>query len=279
MSRQVPVTLPEGYLEFYKNLETWQNQQQFKLQRLIHSDKTDVIKLLSNSSKPLLKHMSLIIDPDQFQNLYVELLDYIPSCRPESAQTVAKLKGIVSNIEFKHLLSRMLDDDYTYLGNLAVGLDVPQELFIFSLEHALRPFLRVYAEPVAEDIKEDTFQYWDFPDMCPFCGAKSRICRLRSEDGRRFMFCDRCFTEWEVRALYCVHCGNDEVGTIRYLSLENDPAYQIYVCDKCKGYIKTYDERKKAGAVDLFIANVETVYLDMVAEENGFKNHTEDGES
>jgi FdhE protein len=276
MSRQLPVKLPEGYVEFYKNLETWQNQQQIKIQKIINPEKSDFAQLLSDKNKPLIKLIDINIDTYQFKTLYVQLLDFIKANRAESADVINKLNEKFNDLDFNLLVSKILEDDYNYLTQTASDLNIPPELFIFTIDHALRPFLRVYASPYANAINEETFQYWNFPNVCPVCGAKTRIGRLRDGDGRRFMFCDRCFTEWETRALFCVHCGNDEVGTIRYISIENDPAYQIYVCDKCKGYLKTYDERKKKGSIDLFIANVETVYLDILAQENGYLNHDED---
>ena len=90
------------------------------------------------------------------------------------------------------------------------------------------------------------------------------------------MFCDRCFTEWPVRYLYCVHCGNDQAKDIYYLNVESDDAYRLFLCNKCKGYLKTYDERGLGKPTDLFIANVETIYLDILAQEKGYSNHDED---
>lgn len=276
MNRQLPVTLPEGYVEFYKSLETWQNEQEFKLKKIINPEKPDSVQLLSHYKKPLINLINFNIDPGQFKDLYIQLLDFIKINRTGSAEITDKFIKAANGLDFNLLIQKIIEDDYKYIADIATDVNVPSELFTFTLDHTVRPFLRVYASPCADAIREETFQYWDFPNMCPFCGAKSRIGRLRAGDGRKFMFCDRCFTEWETRALFCVHCGNDEVGTIRYLSIENDPAHQIYVCDKCKGYLKTYDERKKNEIVDLFITNVETVYLDMLAQENGYKNHDEE---
>lgn len=275
MSRPIPVALPEGYIEFYKNLETWQNQQQFKIQKLINTGKTNFFTFPANINQPFIKLMPIGINTDQFKSLYFQLLAFIKLNRTDSADTIDKISSLSNDLDFNLLIEKIKENDNKYLAEIATELTIPPELFVFISDHTFRPFLRAYASPWADTLREETFQYWDFPNTCPFCGAKSHISRLRNSDGRRFMFCDRCLTEWETRALYCVHCGNDEVGTIRYISIENDPACQIYVCDKCKGYLKTYDERKKAGIVDLFIANMETVYLDILAEENGYTDHDE----
>ena len=43
------------------------------------------------------------------------------------------------------------------------------------------------------------------------------------------------------------------------------------MCDKCKGYIKTIDIRKLGNKVNLFVENLATLELDIVAGKEGFK--------
>ncbi|MGI5911996.1 MAG: formate dehydrogenase accessory protein FdhE, partial [Syntrophomonadaceae bacterium] len=58
-----------------------------------------------------------------------------------------------------------------------------------------------------------------------------------------------------------------------YITVENRTAYQIYTCDICKGYLKTFDERQNKCSIDMYIANLETIYLDMIAQNKGYTNH------
>lgn len=276
MQRQIPVKLPDGYIEFYKNLETWQNTQQIKLKEYESSVEIDLHKFLSNNNKPVISARHFKIDAGVYKRLYLELLLFLQENRPAIAADIAKINEHQGQLDFEELAANVLSDDQDALLALANRIQVPYELFLFTLDHALRPYMRALAKPYYERFQDEDLPTWKSSNTCPFCGTKSYFSRIQMDDSRRLMFCDRCFTEWAVRFLYCVHCGNDEPGTIRYLSMENDNAYQLYVCDKCKGYLKSYDEREAGKMTDLFIANMETIYLDMLAKEKGYSSHDND---
>jgi len=276
MKKQFPVNLPDGYVDFFKILETWQNGQQIKLKKTYSPAKLDVLKVLSNSNKSVLQSVDFDLDANQYKDLYKDMLLMLKDNRPDVIGVLDKLLDNLNQLDFNLLPVKLLEEDQQYFSDLSTRLDVPNELLIFTVDHALRPFLRLWAEPHYSAIVEDEFKSWNFATICPFCGSKSHFSRLRAKDGRRFMFCDRCFTEWETRNIYCVHCGNSDPQTIQFLSVENDMTYQIYTCDECKGYLKTFDERQKGDKADLFIANIETVYLDMLAQEKGYSSHDND---
>lgn len=273
MNRQSPVSLPEGYIDFYKNLETWQNEQQIKMKKSYNPPPLEVVKVLSATNRPVMETVDFALDPLQYQGLFENLMQFLRDQRPEVAATVGKIADQSAQLDFALIPVKLLEQDQLYFDQLAAGLDVPVELLVFSLDHALRPFLRMWAAPYHKAFTEAGINGWDFATICPFCGSKPHFSRIQSSDGRRFMFCDHCFSEWETRNIYCVHCGNDNPMSIQYLTVEDDMAYQVYTCDECKGYIKTYDERQKGHKSDLFIANVETVYLDMLAQEKGYTSH------
>lgn len=275
MQRKIPVNLPEGYVEFYQKLETWQNEQQIKLKKEETPEVIDLQKFITNSSKPVISAINFKVDAIRFKALYMDLLQFLKENRPEIAAVIDKITENADQFDFEELAVNVAANEQESIVELANRLGIPHELFYFTLDHALRPYLRVFASPYYEKFTDA-----NLPDSssntCPFCGCKSHFSRIRMDDSVRFMFCDRCFTEWSVRFLYCVHCGNDQPGTIRYINMEDDAAYQIYTCDKCKGYIKSYDEREAGKMTDLFIANIETIYLDMLAREKGYTNHDED---
>jgi len=276
MKRQFPVTLPEGYVDFFKNLENWQNEQQIKLKKNAPPTVIDVLKILASSNKPLIDSVDFALDVNLYKDLYQELLLLLKKLRPEVAGSLDILQANLDILDFNLLPVKLLEEDHQYFSDVSAELDVPNELLIFTVDHALRPFLRLWAEPYYSRIAEDDFRSWNFALICPFCGSKPHFSRLRAADGHRFMFCDRCFTEWETRNIYCVHCGNDDPAKIQFLTVEDDTAYQIYTCDECKGYLKTFDERQKGDKTDMFIANMETIYLDMLAQEHGYVSHDND---
>ncbi|HCF49484.1 MAG TPA: hypothetical protein DER60_04335 [Syntrophomonas sp.] len=277
MPSKIPVQLPSGYMEFFSSLESWQNEQQIKLQAAVDVEKAEEPqRKIAKHRRPLIITTGLQIDPVLYRQVLDDLLVFLIKQRPDIASNLEIIQKEVPDFNFPVLIARLIEQDMDYLEQLAHSLKISPELFIFALDHAIRPFLRVYAAHYQADILEHTYQNWDLPTICPICGSRSHFSRLRAEDGRRFMFCDRCFIEWETRYLECVHCGNDEPGKINYISVENDTSNQLYTCEKCRGYLKTYDERPSGLPTDLFLANIQTIYLDLLAEEKGYSNHNND---
>lgn len=272
---KIPVDLPEGYLDFYMNLETWQNHQQVDIKRKYVPVTIDVGKTLINTNRSIMQTIDFPLDPQDFRTVFGELLEYLAESRQETSAQVKKISTASDDFDFDELPIKVLEGDGDYFAALAKQHDIPQELLIFTVDHALRPFLRAWAAPYRSSITEAGFDIWDFATVCPFCATKSNFSRMRATDGRRFMFCDRCFTEWETRNVYCIHCGNSDPHTISFLSVEGFPAYQAFICEECKGYSKSFDERQKAVRIDPFITNVETIYLDMMAQERGYTSHEE----
>lgn len=275
MDRKLPVKLPEGYLDFFKKLESWQNERQIYLKNECQFEQYDVLALLASKQEPLFHLKKIRFDSGKYKDTFILLLDFMEQERKETADTITTITKKTDALDYALLPTKVLEGDGTYVDQLAKFLGVSPDLLLFVADHSLRPFLRIAAQPYHETIAGDNMENWHIPAICPLCGSKSHFSRLRAIDGRRFMFCDRCFTEWESKYLQCVYCGNDEPGTVKYISVEGDDAYQIYTCDKCKGYIKTFDERQNKRSIDMYIANIETIYLDMLAQEKGYSNHDE----
>lgn len=271
MARHTPVELPEGYVEFFKSLENWQNEESIRLKKAFNFEKKDLLRLLNANRKPLFDQGKIEINPSVFKDSYHRLLLFLKESRPDIEAKIEIMLQALDNLHFAALIQGA-QIDAARAVETAENNGFPLELFVFTLDHALRPFLRVASEPYQEDLRDDRF-YWPFPNICPLCGSKSNFSRLQSEDGQRIMFCEHCFSEWKVQYLACVYCGHDTPGDINYLKVDNDESYRVYVCEKCKGYLKTYDERSAGMTTDLFIANIETVYLDMLAQDRGYTTH------
>lgn len=269
-----PTPLPEGYLEFFKALESWQNEQSIRLRKNFRHSKQDLPVKVQGHKKPLLSQINPHIEGDLLQSLLLSLLAFLETSRPSVNDSVQKLKANLRQLDFDNLVKAFLKPKESEIIAVANQLEIPEDFLIFVLDHALRPVLRLIAESYQEDLAGNF--HWDMPTICPICGAKSHFSRLRQDDGQRIMFCDRCFSEWKTRYLFCVHCGCDHPNDISYLSVEGHDAYRVYVCNKCHGYLKTYDERTSGRPVDMYIANIGTIYLDMLAQEQGYTNHDDD---
>jgi formate dehydrogenase accessory protein FdhE len=107
---------------------------------------------------------------------------------------------------------------------------------------------------------------------CPACGSSPSIARLRRADGRRLLTCGLCGSEWEAARLTCAYCGTPDRTALGVLRLDDADARWVETCERCKGYIKTVDERKLAeGEMVLpVVEEAATLHLDLLAEHEGY---------
>ena len=99
---------------------------------------------------------------------------------------------------------------------------------------------------------------------------KDAMGKLEKETGKRHLQCQLCRSGWTFKRLECPFCGCDEQKKLRYFYDEDDPAYRVEVCDKCRRYLKTVDLRKKDREISLIAEDLATLHLDVVAEQEGF---------
>jgi len=110
------------------------------------------------------------------------------------------------------------------------------------------------------------------PHRCPACGSSPSVARLRRADGRRFLTCGLCGSEWEAVRLACACCGTQDRASLGVLRLDDADARWIETCERCKGYIKTVDERKLPEGETILpvVDESATLHLDLLAEREGY---------
>ena len=71
--------------------------------------------------------------------------------------------------------------------------------------------------------------------------------------------------------LKCPFCETEDDKELRYFYAEGEgKAHRVDVCEKCKRYIKTLDIREMAGEVIPIIEDMGTLYLDVLAQKEGY---------
>jgi formate dehydrogenase accessory protein FdhE len=107
---------------------------------------------------------------------------------------------------------------------------------------------------------------------CPACGSPPTIARLRRADGLRLLTCGLCGSEWEAVRLACACCGTLDRASLGVLRLDDADARWAETCERCKGYIKTVDQRKLAEGEMVFsvVEEAATLHLDLLAEREGY---------
>ncbi len=156
--------------------------------------------------------------------------------------------------------------DTSALKEFAEKMKIDFNLYYFLISQTFSPFLESYAQNLREFID---LTGW-LKGTCPLCAKEPLIARLAEETGKRWLFCSLCHTEWLFKRLPCVFCGNDDQKSLRYFFVEDDQGCRVDVCDKCKRYIKTVDARKSHKRQNLFVENLATLALDIVAKKEGF---------
>jgi len=206
--------------------------------------------------------------------LFHGLLDRISLITRECAETKDNAGPWPStsgnNGEWQGRLLKGLMADSTLLDNLADQAGISRDTFRFLVSQAIPPFLEAYAEQVRDRVDDSV---WD-KGSCPVCGGEPLMGKLLEETGKRLLACHLCRTEWGFKRLECPFCGNSDQKKLRYFYDEKDRAHRVEVCDDCRTYLKTVDTRETGKDVILFVDNLATIHLDLVAKREGFQRET-----
>ena len=150
----------------------------------------------------------------------------------------------------------------------AAKLDVDS---LLQLAHwAMSPFWRLAAEQYAAELKKNITNE---RANCPICGKHADFAVLDDkEHGRRYLACLSCSWQWPFKRMGCSYCGNNDHSELGYILLDDLKGYMIYHCERCKSYLKTFDQRAAVGRLDEnpLLENVKTLFLDMIAIEKGY---------
>jgi FdhE protein len=251
-------------LDFYE--ATLKAQRQVKLSFQPDLNKLDIKLCHKRSSKslPILNSEDIQINQDLFDRLLEDIGQIIRSKKKEAIPVTLKRFSLDKQCA---LLLRDILEDGSALKKLACEMKADFSVLYLLLTQSFSPFLQSYAHKLRELVDLSGC----LTGVCPICGTEPMIARLEKETGRRWLFCPLCHTEWLFKRLVCPFCENDDNESLRYFFVENDQAHRIDVCDKCKRYIKTVDLRKTDNAMNLFVENLSTLALDIVADREGFQ--------
>ncbi|SHK05376.1 formate dehydrogenase accessory protein FdhE [Desulforamulus aeronauticus] len=148
----------------------------------------------------------------------------------------------------------------------AKKLNISLELLDFLAQVTFRPLLKTYGEEVAKQLPLGDWAH----GHCPVCGDQPTMAKLAGSEGYRKLFCGRCETEWRYKRIGCPYCKDENASEASFIALDDHKQYRVYLCDRCKSYLKTVDERV-SGEVDLFCEDLATVELDKLAQSEGYQ--------
>jgi hypothetical protein len=195
-------------------------------------------------------------------------------------------------------LLRAAEEDSRLLGGLAVAatlgrdarplqdaayrLGLPTDALALLARLLAAPFLveaRHRRGPMPElDVRgEDAGNEWeagfDTPiGFCPTCAAGAGLALLRPGDGARRLICLLCGEAWLAPRLMCTSCGTRDQSKLGMLCVAEDDPRWIEVCDVCRRYLKTIDQRllPEGYVVVPRAEDARTLHLDLIAEKEGY---------
>ncbi|UCD83380.1 MAG: formate dehydrogenase accessory protein FdhE [Deltaproteobacteria bacterium] len=266
-------SVSKDYLDFQLDLIRTQYKNRRKLTKSIVYP-----KLSADTVKERLKEGFYLVDfprikvsrkvlDDTFKDVcsVIEKYDTLESGELERL----KAKEASGELPLRDLIENIIAKNKEYFERLSGKLEIKKEALVFIAENLVRPLLILEAQRLQGKIKDDIW----LRNYCPICGNEPRMVRLERETGRRILECSLCYTQWVFKILECPFCGNNDQKTLRFFFLENDIPHRVDVCDKCKRYIKTLDERKLEEGKEaiLRVEDIATIHLDMLAEREGYK--------
>lgn len=148
-----------------------------------------------------------------------------------------------------------------------------------DVDVAAAPFVmaafQVCAATVASRLPREAVEGAGVPGVCPVCGMLPVASIVREDgasQGRRFLHCALCATEWYLVRVTCSHCHSTQ--GISYRSIEGGPdAIRAECCNACRTYRKIFyqehDERVEAVADDLA-----SIALDLLLADAGYHRPT-----
>jgi FdhE protein len=162
--------------------------------------------------------------------------------------------------------------DFAAVRELAEPTPLDKLTFILICQELIKPFFHLLA---ACSVDAVPIEHWR-GGYCPICGGTPAFARLGKEDeGKRYLWCSNCDVEWPFQRLCCPFCQDSGHDKLEFLSTGFREELRIDVCEKCSGYIKTIDERKTGhdGPTVFPVENAASLYLDIMAVENGYMKH------
>ena len=143
--------------------------------------------------------------------------------------------------------------------------------FRFVAQSAIMPSVTVAARLIGQKHRESTT--W-LHGHCPVCGSHPLMSRLKDDEGFRMNTCSFCSFEFRVPRLGCPFCLANAPDGGEYYASEDEPGYQIDVCNSCKNYIKIADFRKLDKVYLPMLDDLESLTLDLYARQMGYTRPT-----
>ena len=225
----------------------------------------------AEAGQPLLDLEGLNVDENALEAIFGEICTVLGTYGKEDLSGASRIREAVreGRVSLKDLIKAAIGGDAEHLERLSDAENVEQEVLFFLARETGRPLFELCAAQVRAE--EDLEEYAG--GSCPVCGNLPALAKLGRAEGQRTLWCAFCGTEWRYPRLQCPFCSNDDHDALQYIFFDEEMPYRVDVCERCKRYVKTVDERKipETKEVNLPEIHMVTLDLDVIAEQEGYE--------
>jgi FdhE protein len=211
---------------------------------------------------PLLRGEALALDAAWLRKRYLRLCDALLDHPARTAAQALKQAVKRGSVDVHTLALEVLTGHPHLLTERAARLDLDVGLAATLLRWTLFPILEQVAkhlQPLRQNIA------WS-QGYCPTCGAWPLLAEQRGIEQTRFLRCGLCASDWAIERLLCPFCGSRAPTDIAYLYEEGQEATQrVVTFERCHGYFKSIATLVPIPAPLLFVIDLSTLHLDLVA--------------
>ena len=241
-------------------------QEQWKLQLDPETIRPNLDKAAMEAGVPAAALTAIDFEIPLFLQWIEEVTALLVNNNPELEPKLSGISALLTEETAIRWIEEAFAFNHVYFTAYAEENELEEWIPHFLAETALRPYLQLMAEKVQPAIDHAV------PGAgCPVCGEPVRLAAI-DEDGKKIIHCPRCFAHWPARRLECSHCGNEDHHTIYFLEIEGDVTSKFQVCEECNGYIKIIDSRQYITKPSVALLDLNSIHLDMVAQENGYNS-------
>ena len=211
---------------------------------------------------PLVDFTTEPLNCDDSRRYFVTLLRTIAAGRFDEAEKLAD-NITAGTVSYDDMIRTHFK---TGVPDVTVG-EESFDLVSYLLAESLRPAM----ERLEERFHDMRVAAGWSKGYCPLCGTAPRIGELRTDEGRRFLYCTQCGIDWPYRRLACPFCENSDQKTLAYFTIGDDETRRVDVCNECHRYIKTVDFRESGKKSDLDVERIVTIHLDLLARRENYR--------
>ncbi|MDI6892540.1 MAG: formate dehydrogenase accessory protein FdhE [Actinomycetota bacterium] len=258
----------KSLLEFYGAIIVAQSEYASRVDLPSIDVTEEEIKTLLREGKPVLTGRRGEVSPVLYRSMLEEIVGIVKEKSPKPPRGLDKLMNLneLKTEKIPTLIEKLEGFDEAFFAELGEKSGTKKETVLFIATAALIPFYEAYAKVLREKINQ---HFWG-KEFCPICGRRAFMARLRREDGLRLLRCSMCRSDWWVQNIKCAFCGTEDNKSLPFFYPEDDKGHRIDVCDECKRYIKTSNEKELGREVTPEVEDAATIFLDTVAQKKGY---------